>query len=45
MARAIKLTSLGKDSLYRLMNEGKLEFTFAGKRRLIRFQSLKNIGG
>lgn len=38
---AVAATDLGKDTIYKLINEGQLEAAIVGKRRLVFVDSLK----
>ena len=43
IAEACRLTGLGRTSLYELINEGRITTTRIGSRRLVRFDSLREI--
>ena len=40
---ACEMSGLGKTKLYELMNQGKLETTTIGRRRLVKVDSLKSL--
>jgi excisionase family DNA binding protein len=42
---ATRLLSLGMTTIYKLINEGRLESTVIGGRRLILYTSLKKLAG